>query len=72
MDKVGFFQSAPGRWSSTRLQAFLAFLSALALVFTTAFSSTVSFGESFPMVITLLAYSLGIKTFQNITEKVSK
>jgi len=52
--------------------SFLGFLSALVLVFTTAYSDAVTFGDSFPMVITLLAYSLGAKTFQNITERTAK
>jgi len=72
MEKVGFFQSAPNRWSSTRLQSFIAFSVACAIAVSSVFVESVTLGDAFPMVLTLLAYSLGYKTFKDVTNNMRK
>jgi len=72
MEKVGFFQSAPGRWSSTRLQSFLAFSVGCVIAVSSVFVDSVTLGDAFPMMITLLAYSLGYKTFKDVTNNMRK
>jgi len=72
MDKVGFFQSGVGRYSSTRLMSFLAFIVACALAFLTFFVSGITFGDSFPMIITFLAYSVGAKSFDKVAVMFGK
>lgn len=70
--KTGFFESEPGVKSSTRLMSFLALCVGLTLAVCAVFVSGVSFGDSFPMVLTLLGYSLGAKSFQEVAGKMNK
>ena len=66
MAKVGFFQSGENRYSMTRLMSFLAFLLSCTLALLTFFVDGITFGDSFPMIITFLAYSVGAKSFDKI------
>jgi len=70
--KTGFFQIKPGNYSITRLMTFMALCTAIILVFCTVFVTSVTFGDTFPLILTLLGYSLGAKAFQNVTERVGK
>lgn len=70
--KTGFFETKPGVKSSTRLMSFLALCVGLVLAISAVFVEGVSFGDAFPMVLTLLGYSLGAKSFQNVTEKMNR
>ena len=64
MEKTGFFESNPGRKSSTRLMAFLSLCTGLIIAVSSVFVDNVSLGDALPFVITLLSYSLGSKAFQ--------
>lgn len=68
MERTGYFESQPGRKSSTRLMTFLALVAALIIAICSVFMTTISLGDSLPLVVTLLAYSLGAKSFQQIAE----
>ena len=68
MEKTGFFEVAPGNKSSTRLMTFLALISGLIIALSSVFMDGVTLGDSLPMVLVLLAYSLGGKAFQNVVE----
>ena len=70
--KTGFFETSPGNYSMTRLMTFMALCSAIILTFCTVFVESVTFGDSFPLILMLLGYSLGAKSFQNVTEKLKK
>ena len=70
--KTGFFQTSPDNYSITRLMTFMALCTAIVLTFCTVFVSSVTFGDSFPLILMLLGYSLGAKSFQNVTEKMNK
>ena len=72
MEKTGFFESSPGNKSSTRLMAFLALCVGLAIAVSSVFIDSVTLGDALPLVLTLLGYSLGSKTFQEITNKTNK
>jgi len=64
--KIQYLTDAAGKTSNTRVNAHLAVLSALAIAISSVFVDGVTLGDSLPMVIVLLAYSFGVKTFQNI------
>ena len=72
IQKTGFFEDSPGVKSSTRLMAFLALLAALLIAISVVFIANVSIGDGLPLVITLLAYSAGVKTFQVFAENMGK
>jgi len=66
--KNGYFEDAKGNKSSNRVMAFLALVVALVISLSCVFIQTVTFGDAFPIIITLLAYSIGTKSFQNVLE----
>ena len=70
--KVGFFESGEGRYSMTRLMSFLSFSVASVLALLTVFVSSVTFGDSFPMIVTFLAYSVGAKSFDKVAVMFGK
>ncbi len=60
----GFFEDSNGNKSSTRLKTFLAAITAFIIALATVFISGVSLVESLPVIIALLAFSAGEKSFQ--------
>ena len=70
--KQGFFTDATGNKSSTRLKTFLAAITALIIALTSVFFNQIITGESLPIIIALLAYSAGEKSYQNFLESKSK
>ncbi|MFK5856094.1 MAG: hypothetical protein QM503_08195 [Bacteroidota bacterium] len=60
----GFFEDSNGNKSSTRLKTFLAAITAFVIALATVFVSSISLVESIPVIITLLAFSAGEKSFQ--------
>ena len=58
-----FFTDKTGKLSSTRLQFFLSCVAGLVIAISSVFLESVTLGDSLPMVITLLSYSLGAKIF---------
>ncbi|MBC8319876.1 MAG: hypothetical protein H8E34_04060 [Bacteroidetes bacterium] len=63
-NKSGFFDDDNGNKSSTRLVTFLSALTALFLAVAGVFIDEVTLSESLPIIITLLSYSAGAKSFQ--------
>ena len=70
--KQGFFTDAAGNKSSTRLKTFLAAITALIISLTSVFFNQISTGESLPIIIALLTYSAGEKSYQNFLETKSR
>ena len=70
--KSGFFENENGNKSSTRLKTFLSAMAAFFIAITDVFSSSISSSESLPLIITLLAFSAGEKSFQYFLEFKSK
>ena len=70
--KTGYFEDQPGVKSSTRLMAFLSLLAGLSIALSSVFVESITLGDSLPMVITLLSYSAGVKTFQKLVSKSEK
>lgn len=64
--KVGFLESSEGKRSLNRLLSLLAFLVAAILAVLTLVLNEVKFGDTFPFIITFLAYSVGTKTFDKV------
>ena len=60
----GFFQDRNGNRSSTRLKTFLSTVTALLIALISVFVDGISITESLPVIITLLAFSSGVKSFQ--------
>ena len=67
MEKTGFFESSPGKKSSTRLQMFITMLFAFAVVGFQVYSGKVD------IVLTILLFTAAFapKQVQNISEKVN-
>ena len=70
--KQGFFTDAAGNKSSTRLKTFLAAMTAFIISLTSVFFNKISTGESLPIIIALLTYSAGEKSYQNFLETKSR
>ena len=66
--QANYFEDSKGNKSSTRLKTFLAAMSALVIALSSVFLSQITLGDSLPLIITLLAYSAGEKSFQNALE----
>ena len=70
--KQGFLTDAEGNKSSTRLKTFLAAMTAFIIALTSVFFKGINIGQSLPLIITLLAYSAGEKSYQNFLESKSR
>ena len=70
--KQGFFTDAAGNKSSTRLKTFLAAITAFIIALTSVFLKGINTAESLPVIIALLTYSAGEKSYQNFLESKSK
>jgi len=70
--KSGFFEDAKGNKSSTRLKTFLAAITAMLIALASVFFQVVTVSESLPIIITLLAFSSGEKSYQSFLESKSK
>jgi len=68
----GFFEDNNGNKSSTRLKTFLSAITALFIALISIFLNEVSLGESLPVIITLLAFSSGEKSYQYFLESKFK
>ena len=66
--QANYFEDSKGNKSSTRLKTFLAAMTALIIALSSVFLSQITLGDSLPLIITLLAYSAGEKSFQNALE----
>ena len=66
--QTNYFEDSKGNKSSTRLKTFLAAITALIIALSSVFLSQITLGDSLPLIITLLAYSAGEKSFQNALE----
>ncbi len=66
--QANYFEDSKGNKSSTRLKTFLAAMTALVIALSSVFLSQITLGDSLPLIITLLAYSAGEKSFQNALE----
>ena len=64
----GFFEDNNGNKSSTRLKTFLSAIIALCIALVGVFFNEISLGESLPVIITLLAFSSGEKSYQYFLE----
>ncbi len=71
-NKSGFFEDENGNKSSTRLKTFLAAIVTLIISLVDVFSSSFISTESLPLIITLLAFSAGEKSYQYFLEFKSK
>ena len=65
---TGFFEDPNGNKSSTRVKTFLAALVAMFIAVADVFMDSVSAVATLPIIITLLAYSAGEKSFQCLIE----
>lgn len=70
--KSGYFEDANGNKSSTRLKTFLAAITAMIIALSSVFFKVVTVGESLPIIVTLLAFSSGEKSYQSFLESKSK
>lgn len=68
----GFFEDNNGNKSSTRLKTFLSAVIAMCIAIVSIFFKEVSIGESLPVIITLLAFSAGEKSYQYFLESKFK
>ena len=69
----GLFRDPQGNKSSTRVKTFLAALTAFAIALAGVFFKEVALSESLPLIIILLAFSSGEKSFQAYLEsKINK
>ncbi len=69
----GLFRDPQGNRSSTRVKTFLAALTAFAIALVSVFIKEITPGDSLPVIITLLAFSSGEKSFQAYLEsKINK
>ncbi|PIQ26228.1 MAG: hypothetical protein COW63_17575 [Bacteroidetes bacterium CG18_big_fil_WC_8_21_14_2_50_41_14] len=62
--KSEFFDDAKGNKSITRLKSFLAAITALIIALSRVFFNIVSLVNNLPIIIALLAFSVGEKSFQ--------
>ena len=69
--KSGFFEDAKGNKSSTRLKTFLASITAMLIALASVFFQVITVSESLPIIITLLAFSSGEKSYQSFLESKS-
>ncbi|MFA5419634.1 MAG: hypothetical protein WC341_14380 [Bacteroidales bacterium] len=70
--KSGYFEDAAGNKSSTRLKTFLAAVTAMIIALASVFFQVVTLGESLPIIIALLAFSSGEKSYQSFLESKTK
>ncbi len=69
----GLFRDPQGNKSSTRVKTFLAALTAFAIALVSVFVKEITPGDSLPVIITLLTFSSGEKSFQAYLEsKINK
>ena len=75
MKKIGLFQEVINvdgetyvKYSSGRIGFLLAVIVACVISMLCTLNSGINLGDGLPLVLTLLAYSLGHKTFSKITE----
>ena len=68
MKILQIFYDRSGKFSQGRVLTFTAAILAFMLIIVATFSNDVGFKDVFGFVMILLGYSLGQKTFQNITE----
>lgn len=69
----GLFSDPQGNRSSTRVKTFLAALTAFAIALVSVFVKEITPGDSLPVIITLLTFSSGEKSFQAYLEsKIDK
>jgi len=68
----GFFEDAKGNKSSTRLKTFLASVTAMVIALCSIFIPDLNISHSLPVIIALLAFSSGEKSFQTYLESKSK
>lgn len=69
----GLFSDPQGNKSSTRVKTFLAALTAFAIALVSVFVKEITPGDSLPVIITLLTFSSGEKSFQAYLEsKINK
>ena len=68
----GFFEDNNGNKSSTRLKTFLSAIISLCIALLCVVFKGVSIGESLPVIITLLAFSSGEKSYQYFLESKAK
>lgn len=69
----GLFCDPQGNRSSTRVKTFLAALTAFAIALVSVFVKEITPGDSLPVIITLLTFSSGEKSFQAYLEsKIDK
>jgi|GEM_PF-1533200 len=61
---AGFFEDSKGNKSSTRLKTFLAAITAFVIALSNVFIIDISLTETITVIITLLVYSAGEKSFQ--------
>ncbi len=71
-NKSGFFEDENGNKSSTRLKTFMSAMVALIISLVDVFSNNIASSESLPLIITLLAFSAGEKSYQYFLEFKSK
>jgi hypothetical protein len=64
ISNTGFLTDAKGNKSSTRLKTFLATITALIIALICVLSKEITSGECLPVIITLLMYAAGEKSFQ--------
>ena len=64
----GLFRDPQGNRSSTRVKTFLAALTALAIALASVFMQEITLADSLPLIIILLAFSSGEKSFQAYLE----
>jgi len=69
--KQGFLTDTEGNKSSTRLKTFLAAITAFIIALSSVFLKEISTGQSLPVIIALLTYSAGEKSYQNFLESKS-
>jgi len=70
--KPGFLTDAEGIKSSTRLKTFLAAMTAFIIALAGVFLKEINISQNLPLIITLLTYSAGEKSFQNFLESKSR
>ncbi len=64
----GFFEDADGNKSSTRLKTFISAIIAILIAVVDLFIVQTSVSDSLPIIITLLSFSAGEKSFQYFFE----
>lgn len=68
----GFFRDNTGNKSSTRLKTFLAAVTALVIALASVFIKEIHLSDGLPVIVILLAFSTGEKSFQAYLESKIK